>query len=98
PAMFKVLGELEETVSFVGCFLRGLQLLLLSTYGVIVLNHGHDQPARSNLCPRARNSSGSGSAAKIGYARQVKDFVHVALAHIFVNGVVGNETHAAARA
>ncbi len=98
PAAFEILGELEEAVTFVPCFLRRQELLLSGSDGEIVLDDGHDQTARGDFCPRARDGSGGRGTSKTRYACEVQSFMHVALADVFVDGIVGDVTHAVARA
>src|SRR5260370_29876555 len=98
PAAFEILGELEEAVTFVPCFLRRQELLLSGSDGEIVLDDGHDQTARGDFCPRPGDGSGGRGASKTRYACEAQSFMHVALADVFVDGILGHVTHAVARA
>src|SRR6266478_6944461 len=94
PAAFKILSKFEEAFALVCCFLRREQLLLSGGHGVKTLNDGDNESARSDFCPRARYGRSSRGVAKTRDAREVQGFVHVALADVFVYGVVGDVAYA----
>src|ERR1700675_2374528 len=96
-AVLKVLRKVEKAVAFVGRLLRGLKLLLRRSDGIIALNHSYDQAARSDFRFRARDGSGRRGAAKTRDTREVQGLMHVALADVFMYGIVGDVARAAAR-
>src|SRR5207249_2846753 len=98
PTVLKVLRKFEKAVAFVCRFLRGLKLLLRGSDGVIALNNGYDQAASSDFRFRARDGSGRRGAAKTRDTREVQGLMHVALADVFMHGIVGDVAHAIARA
>jgi len=91
---FKVLRKFEKAVAFVCRFLCGLKLLLGSSDGVIALNNGYDQTARSDFRSRPYGGSGSRGATKIRNTGEVQNLMHVTLADVFMHGIVGDVANA----
>src|SRR5579862_1093535 len=92
--VLKLLGELKKAVTFGGGALRGFQFVLRGENGEVALHDGDDQAARGDFGFGASDGRGSRNFAIRGDGRNINGFVDVALADVFVDGVVGDVANA----
>src|SRR6202451_1399233 len=87
----KIVRQLQKAIAFVVGFLGNYEFLLCGGDSEITLNDRDDETSRGDLgsrfwgrCNRSRSSSFSN-------AGNVERFVRIALADVFVHGIVGDE-------
>ena len=94
PPFSRFLRKFEKFFTFLGRAARSGELLFSGGDREIVLHDGNDQAAASHFSLRFCGSGERGGAA-IGRERsKIENLVHVALAYIFVRGIVGDKAHA----
>ncbi len=93
PAVFELLRQLQKTIAFLGRASRIFQLELRGKRIEIILGHSDHQPARSDFGLGARQRRSCRNFAIVCQPGDVDGFVHIALADVFVYGIIGDIAH-----